>query len=221
MHITCKGYRIMPTQTSIDEVFQAHNIEKAQVSLGKTLSQFHQLETAALLIDGPNFQKTIGDLGISPDFGTLFRVLREYVNLKMIYYFVGVSDDPHHQTTREQLTWLSRNGVRVVTRKSIKVGGGDTPVTWKGNMDIHIACTALTECRGVDTLILASGDGDFEPLVKAVRVNGQRTVLLSSEQTPQKILSDDLRSCVDGFIELKYFAGTMTARPAKQNEGTP
>lgn len=211
----------MTNRSSIDEVFAAHNVEKAQVSLAKTLAQFNPNETAALLIDGPNFQMTLSELGISPDFGTLIQVLRDYVRLRLVYYFVGVSDDPHHQTTREQLTWLSRNGVRVITRKSIKVERGDGSVTWKGNMDIHIACTALTECQAVDTIILASGDGDFEPLVKAVRTKGQRTILLSSEQTPQKILSDDLRSCVDGFIELKHFAGTMTSRPVKPSEGTP
>lgn len=208
----------MSTSAIVSNAFAEHNRECDSILLESAMGQFSKQETAALIIDGPNFQGMLAQLGISPDFGTLFDTFRRFVSLRAIYYFTAVSDDAHHNTTRDQIRWLARNGVRVVTKPSVKMPDESGVVRWKGNMDVDIAVTALTECQVFDTVILSSGDGDFSRLMRAIRARGQRAVLLASEKTRTRHLSEELRTSVDGFIDMAWFSGTMTMRAVTTGE---
>ena len=199
----------------IEESIAAHKLETAAVRLGEALSVMYPDETACLVFDGPNFQHTAKALGLNIEYSSLFDTLRSVTRLRSIHYFVGLSDDPHHASARNQVTWMRNHGVRVHTRVSQKSVDPDGVARWKANMDVEIAVATLTQCDKVDTVILATGDGDFVPLVKALQARGQRVLLMSSEKTPEKQLSDQLRTCVDGFIEVDDFEGTCATRVAE------
>ncbi len=50
---------------------------------------------------------------------------------------------------------------------------------WTGNWDVGIAVDILTHAGGVDAIVLASGDGDFLPLVTYCKRHGIRTEVLA------------------------------------------
>lgn len=65
--------------------------------------------------------------------------------------------------------------------------------TWTGNWDVGIAVDILTQSGGVDVIALASGDGDFLPLLVYCKRHGVRTEVLAfpgSASTPLTIAAD-------------------------------
>ncbi|MDQ7849208.1 MAG: NYN domain-containing protein [Armatimonadota bacterium] len=64
---------------------------------------------------------------------------------------------------------------RVRFQRPIKREGA----TWSGNWDVGIAVDILTRAGGVDAIALASGDGDFLPLLVYCRRHGIRTEVLA------------------------------------------
>lgn len=64
---------------------------------------------------------------------------------------------------------------RVRFQQPIKRDGA----TWTGNWDVGIAVDILTRTGGVDDIVLASGDGDFHPLLAYCKRRGIRTEVLA------------------------------------------
>lgn len=159
----------------------------------------------ALLIDAPNFHMTQKALGVERDYYSFFRVLRQYFTLFPIYYFFGKS--PIQEDADRQMkaaSWLARHNVRILFRESTRVQKPDGTWIAKGNMDVQITVTALTECQNVDNIILATGDKDFLPLLQKLKERGQMTTILSSEKAGVNILSPELRLSADLFIDLDW-----------------
>lgn len=76
--------------------------------------------------------------------------------------------------------------------------------TWKADWDIGIAVDAVLASANLDVVVLGTGDGDFLPLVKAIKARGVRVELVSfSERT-----AVDLANSVDAHVELD--AGVLT-----------
>ena len=174
------------------------------------LSMIPKNITTALLIDAPNFHKTQDELGMEKDYWNFFRVLRNYFNLFPVYYFFGKSCIPEDASRQMKVaTWLARHHTRVLFRESTKYVNPDGTIASKGNMDVQIAVTALTECHKVDNVMLATGDKDFLPLIHKLRERGQMTTVLSTEKVGVNILSRELRLAADMFIDLEWVSILM------------
>ena len=164
----------------------------------------------AIFIDGSNLYHTIRDLGIHID----YRRLRENFDgqgnlLRVTYYTALLEDNPPAWLVR--LTdWLSYNGFHVVTkpartfRRRIQSENGSAHWTQEttGNVDIELAVDMMTLAPHCDTLILFSGDGDFESVIDTVQKQGCRVIVVSSEKTADSTVADELRRCADEFIDL-------------------
>ena len=53
------------------------------------------------------------------------------------------------------------------------------------------------------TAILATGDGDFKPLVEYLQQHQKQVYCISSKKTRPPLVSYELLECVDKFIELQ------------------
>lgn len=175
----------------------------------------------ALLIDAPNFHMTQKALGMERDYYSFFRVLRKYFTLFPIYYFFGKS--PIQEDSDRQMkaaSWLARHNTRICFRDSTRVQSPDGKWIAKGNMDVQITVTALTECDKVDNVMLATGDKDFLPLIQKLKERGQMTTILSSEKAGVNILSPELRLSADLFIDLDW-VNTLIKEDHQDCEITP
>ena len=170
----------------------------------RTLSSIPPMQKTALLIDGPNFQKTRKAIKMEKDYQAFFSVLRRYFNLTSIYYFMGLWEGTPSTPMVKELHYLSKSGVRVVTKPATKHISENGEVFYKGNMDTHLCITACLECSTAENIMLASGDSDFIPLLNGIKGRGQRATLLSSEDERVDCLSHALRLCADTFIDLAW-----------------
>ena len=205
------------TKKVIKETLQSSLDIYTNMMLKRALSHFTLGETASLVVDRPNMFYTFKKLGFYWDPEVIFNVLRSSVILKSIYWFTGLSDAPDYQLVSRECDILRRHGVRVITKPSTKketriLPDGRVEERFTANMDTEICCTTLMEGDKVDNIFLASGDGDFVPLFKAIRSRGQRTTLLSStfvHKNEGRTLSKSLRDHADIFIDLNCFKGVV------------
>lgn len=68
----------------------------------------------------------------------------------------------------------------------------------KGDWDVGIAVDAIRTASSVDTIILASGDGDFVPLVQYLKNQGKRVEIIAFA----KSTSAKLKEAADSFMDL-------------------
>lgn len=189
-------------------------------------------ERLAIFIDGANFKYSCDGLGASVDMIEMLNYLSKNALLIRAYYYAGewtndtieafleverhrgkseedlkVKREELLRTQQEQFGFrrmLSRNGYMVRT-KPIRVYAGGR---MKADLDLELAIDMMTLADRCDRQILASGDGDFVPLVHAVTIKGVRVDVLSTlvrevdGRQVKATASGDLLDAADGFIEL-------------------
>jgi uncharacterized LabA/DUF88 family protein len=82
-----------------------------------------------------------------------------------------------------------------VKRKPLKIRSDRTA---KGNWDLEMALDALTTAEHLDVVVLVTGDGDFVPLVRQLKLNGLRVEVFGF--TPST--APDLREAADKFVPI-------------------
>ncbi|MBU2579165.1 NYN domain-containing protein [Patescibacteria group bacterium] len=99
------------------------------------------------------------------------------------------------------LTVLKNIGFKLIT-KPLKIIAETDKIkgdSRKANFDVEIALDAYEIRDNYDTLILFSGDSDFDYLVQSLRQKGKRVIVISSKYHISKEL---IKSC-NKYIDLK------------------
>jgi uncharacterized LabA/DUF88 family protein len=82
-----------------------------------------------------------------------------------------------------------------VKRKPLKIRSDHTA---KGNWDLEMALDALTTSEHLDVVVLVTGDGDFVPLVRQLKLNGLRVEVYGFTAST----APDLREAADKFVPI-------------------
>lgn len=88
---------------------------------------------------------------------------------------------------------LTKIGIETKTKDLQIFYGGNK----KGDWDVGLAIDAIRLAPKVDTIILATGDGDFEPLVEYLKTTAQVEVISFGRSTSSK-----LRDVCEDFIDM-------------------
>lgn len=89
---------------------------------------------------------------------------------------------------------LEKIGIEVKTKDLQIFFGGAKKADW----DVGMAVDAIKHSQKVDAIVLATGDGDFVPLVEYVRSQGCQVEAISFGKSS----SSRLREIVDDFIDM-------------------
>ncbi|MEK7510397.1 MAG: NYN domain-containing protein [Patescibacteria group bacterium] len=81
----------------------------------------------------------------------------------------------------------------------------------KADWDVGIAVDAIKTSQSVDTVVLASGDGDYVPLVEYLQNQGKRVEVMAFG----KSTSSKLREAADEFIDLEESAERYLLRKSR------
>jgi uncharacterized LabA/DUF88 family protein len=171
----------------------------------------------AVLIDGPNLYTTQKALGLEIDYKNLLSFLSHGVTMASApYYFTAVRPEGEYASVRPLLDWLSYNGYHVVQKPVKEFTDSQGVRKIKGNMHVEIVVQAMTLAQSarIDELVLFSGDGDFAPLVKALRDFGIRVIVASSLETEPVRVADELRREAARFWELNKLPAEVFRRPS-------
>ncbi len=99
---------------------------------------------------------------------------------------------------------LTKQGIETKTKDLQVFAGGSKKADW----DVGLAVDAIKMANRLDSVIIASGDGDFVPLVEYLQTIGVQVEVVSFG----KSTSGKLREAVDDFVDLsenprKYLIG--------------
>ncbi|MEF9386285.1 NYN domain-containing protein [Ralstonia pseudosolanacearum] len=99
---------------------------------------------------------------------------------------------------------LRDQGFRVTVKNVKHFTDEDGNAVSKSNADLDMAVDALTESERLDTVLLATGDGDFVQVVRALQSKGCRVEVLGFDN-----VSRELRDSADQFINGYLIAGLL------------
>jgi uncharacterized LabA/DUF88 family protein len=156
----------------------------------------------ALFVDGTNLHSTARALGFDIDYKRLLREFQSRGTVLRAFYYTAVVEDQEYTAIRPLIDWLGYNGYTVVTKAAKEFIDASGRRKVKGSMDIDIAVDAMEIAGHVDQIVLFSGNGDFCPMVEAVKRRGVSVTVVSTIASQPPMLADELRRKADVFIDL-------------------
>jgi len=184
--------------------YNRKNMDKKRVfsgshARGKSLFDWKNLRRVLVCIDAANLENSVKDLGWWVDYRRLWTVFKRNTRLVEIRHYCVRFGNKRHDSF---LTFLKKVGIKLITKplKIIKeedILKGDIR---KANFDVEIATDALELADSYDTLILFSGDSDFEYLLKFLKSKKGRSVVVVS--TKHHVSRELISSC-DFYLDLK------------------
>ena len=135
------------------------------------LSNLINKKKVSVYIDGANLYFAAQVASLKIDYKQLYTWFQsKSKSVKLNYY---TAFDPEDTKQIDFLNQMEDTGYRII-KKPIKIYENFT----KGNMDIELAVDALMQLEEYETLVLISGDGDFNYLVKALDQQGKKSIVL-------------------------------------------
>jgi Uncharacterized conserved protein len=92
---------------------------------------------------------------------------------------------------------LTKIGIETKTKELQVFYGGNKKADW----DVGMTIDAIRLAKKVDTIVLATGDGDFEPLVNYLKQNGVQVEIISFGKSS----STKLRESAEDFIDMSEY----------------
>lgn len=171
-------------------------------------------QRVAMLIDTQNLYHSARNLyGAKVNFGS---VLKEAVAgrhlIRAIAYVIAT------ETEEEKPFFDALNNLGIETKtKDLQIFFGGAK---KGDWDVGIAVDAIRLASKVDCVVLASGDGDFVPLVEYLKFMGTQVEVITFGRSA----SGRLREAADDFIDMcddsrKYLLGFRGGNQGGRNTG--
>lgn len=172
----------------------------------------HQGQRVAVFIDTQNLYHSARNLyNAKVNFGAIMEAVVGKRNLIRALAYVITTEAGDETQFFEALTKL---GIETKTKDLQIFYGGAKKADW----DVGMAVDAIRLAPKVDTIVLATGDGDFVPLVIFLKEHfGVQVEVISFGRSS----STKLREACEDFIDMcdhpeKYILGYRVRKPAKK-----
>jgi uncharacterized LabA/DUF88 family protein len=159
-----------------------------------------------IFIDGANLFYAASQMGVEIDYAKLLSYLQQQSTLIYAFFYTGV--DPGNTRQHAFLTWMRRNGYRVVTKDVILNSSGSKRVS---SMNVEIEVDMMRFAQDCDTEILLSGDGDLSYAVNAVSYLGTKVEVIAL----RSMTHDHLVAVADNFIDLLSIRDEIQKSPKR------
>lgn len=159
-------------------------------------------QRVALFVDTQNLYYAARDRGEAVDYEALLEAAVRGRALKHATAYVVERDGD--ATAFGFVGKLSALGYRVKRRKVRvhRVGEGGAPLL-EGDWDMGLAADIVRSLAHADVIVLASGDGDFVPILELAQEQGKRVEIMAFRETAGQGLQD----MADRFVELGEVEG--------------
>ena len=147
-------------------------------------------ERFRVFIDGANLYSTVTKgLNFDVDYKKLRAEFGRLGRFVRAGYYSALLDDVEYSPLRPLIDWLDYNGYDIVSKPAKEYTDAAGHRRLKGDMDVELAVDMLEAASTVDHIILFSGDGDFFPVVEALRRKGVRVTVVSTIKSNPPMIS--------------------------------
>ncbi len=170
----------------------------APANLPPRLPGEHDEQRVGLFVDTQNLYYAARDAaGANVDYERLLALAERGRRVKAATAYVVEREGA--TTAYGFVTRLSALGYRV-RRRLVRVhrGDGEGRLVLEGDWDMGIAADIVRAWDGLDVVVLASGDGDFVPLLELAQQRGLRVEVLAFREAAAQTLID----LADRFVHL-------------------
>lgn len=153
----------------------------------------HPGQRVALLIDVQNLYHSAKHLykGAKVNFGGILeKAVSDRILIRAFAYVVRTKSGEEKAFFKA----LKSLGIETRVKKLKEFYGGAKKADW----DVGIAVDAIRICPSVDTIVLASGDGDFLQVVDYLKNQGKRVEVIAFG----KSASSKLKKAADEFVDM-------------------
>lgn len=148
-----------------------------------------------VVIDAANLESSVKSLKFWID----------YIKLKKLFNGKGLVEIKdycvHHNTDNQNkfFTFLKKIGYKLITKplKIIKAPEIKIGNIRKANFDVEITVDVMAALKRFDTLVLFSGDSDFNYLIKFLRAKSKRVIVVSTKHHVSKELIESSNKYID------------------------
>ncbi len=155
---------------------------------------------------------TLERVGLFVDTQNLYYAAREYFSAHVDYQKLLEHTSTHRSLKQATAYVVEREGDATafgfvsklnilgyrVKRRTVRFHGGSVGQSSNGDWDMGIAADMVRASEVLDVLVLASGDGDFVPIVQLLQDRGRRVEVIAFKETS----AQDLLDMVDCFTNL-------------------
>lgn len=169
-------------------------------------------QRVAVLIDTQNLYHSARNLyGAKVNFGAILKEALAGRHLVRAVAYVITTETEEEKSFFEALNSL---GIETKTKDLQIFFGGAKKADW----DVGLAVDAIRFASKVDAVILASGDGDFVPLVEYLKFMGTQVEVITFGRSA----SSKLREAADDFVDIgddprKYLLGFRAGNSGRKN----
>jgi uncharacterized LabA/DUF88 family protein len=163
-------------------------------------------KNVAMFIDVANMYYAARGQEVDIDYVALLKHATKGRDLIRAYAYTGL--DPENENQRKFIDFLAKNGYKPVIKDIRKFGDG----RMKANLDIELVVDLFRLADRMDIAVIASGDGDFAPAIKALQDKGVRCEVISFKPNT----SSDLMAVADEFQDIMKIASISR----KKGEGS-
>ncbi|MEF8830428.1 MAG: NYN domain-containing protein [Halobacteriales archaeon] len=156
------------------------------------MSEVHPGQRVAVLADAQNLYHTAqSTYSRNIDYAELLAAARNDRQLTRAIAYVIRADAPEEESFFEALQEI---GFETKIKAIRTFADGSKKADW----DVGMSLDAVTLANHVDTVVLATGDGDFTRLCSHLRHEGVRVEVVAFEEST----SEDLVEAADSFLDL-------------------
>ena len=160
---------------------------------------WNKIERLVVVIDAANLEKSAQSLRMKVHYTKLKRFFEQRGQLKGIRFYTAAFGTNNHQDFLES---LKRRGYVLITKPIKEIVNKDiTEKIRKANFDVEITMDVMDLMGEFDTLILFSGDSDFDCLVQRVRNRGKKVFVFST----QYHISRELIYSCNRYIDIREY----------------
>ncbi|WP_411963016.1 NYN domain-containing protein [Haloferax sp. YSMS24] len=156
------------------------------------MTEIHPDQRVAILVDAQNLYHTAQSLySRNIDYSSLLDKAAAGRALTRAIAYVIRADSPDEERFFDALVDI---GFETKIKDIKTFGDGSKKADW----DLGMALDAVSLANHVDTIVICSGDGDFERLCSHLRHEGVRVEVMSFKEST----ADELVEASDAFIDL-------------------
>lgn len=174
----------------------------------------HKEQRVGVLIDTQNLYHSARNLyGCKVNFGA---VMKEAVAGRMLIRSIAYVITTEAGDEKSFFEALTKFGIETKTKDLQIFWGGAKKADW----DVGLAIDAVRLAPKLDTIVLATGDGDFVPLVEYLKFTlGVQVEVISFGQSSSSRLKDACEEFIDMSLKPEQFL--IGYRPRPKGRATP